>query len=252
MCPGPSDKRDVVARRSAQQSKRSKIGARTEEYVDNLHQACALAKVAWLVRVPTQFRVLGKLPNGEVRGRFVRKASVDYVGWMLNDGARAVTVEVKHQEDGSFSLSRVEPQQRAALDACLAAGGVAVLLVVTPLRTYAVPWADARARTSMDAIALEPHRVQVHDVAYLARFAGKPGTSESLPASPLDPVRLIGSWIDTAAWFAERRVRDPYNSPALGLWMAARDLASRAGVDWIYGESFIEWFQQKQSTRRAD
>jgi hypothetical protein len=244
---------DEVARKiRAQQSKRSKTGARAEDYVDNLHDACRMANVARLVRVPTQFRVLGKAQRGELRGRFVKKATVDYVGWMLDGTARVVTVEVKHQQEGALWLGRVEPQQQSALDSCLQAGGVAVLLVVTPKRTYAVPWAEARARKTMNAEALQPYRVLVHELAYLAHYS-KPTQPASVEAHPeVDPVRLVQSWVQNAGWFAERHVRDPYNSPALGLWMAARDLAARARVEWSHGESFIEWFKQKQSTRRDD
>jgi hypothetical protein len=243
---------DVARTVRDQQSKRSKTGARAEDYVDNLHDACRMANVARLVRVPTQFRVLGKAPRGELRGRFVKKATVDYVGWMLDGTARVVTVEVKHQQEGALWIGRVEPQQQAALDSCLQAGGVAVLLVVTPMRTYAVPWADARAHKTMNAEALEPYRVRVHELAYLAQYS-KPAQPASAQASHnIEPARLVESWVHNAGWFAERHVRDPYNSPALGLWMAARDLAARARAEWSHGESFIEWFQQKQSTRRDD
>jgi penicillin-binding protein-related factor A (putative recombinase) len=252
-----SDERaeQAVAEIRAQQSERSKIGSRTEDYVENLHEACRLSKVAWVARVPTQFRVLGRARGGQMRGRFVKKATVDNVGWMLDGTARAVTVEVKHQEEGAFSLARVEEHQKAALESCNAAGGVSVLLVVTPTRTYAVPWTVAREHKTLNAEALEPHRVRVNEIAYLARFSRptaraqpqpRPAGHDALPS----PYSLVESWVKNARWFAERRVSDPYNTPALGLWMAARDLAERAGIRWPYGESFIEWFREQQSTRR--
>jgi penicillin-binding protein-related factor A (putative recombinase) len=228
------------------QSRRAKAGARAEDYVENLHQACRAAKVAWVERVPTQFKVLGRAPGGELRGRFVKKATVDYIGCMLDGTGRAVMVEVKHQQEGALWLGRVEPQQAAALDCCEGSGGVAVLLVVTPTRTYAVPWAEARQHKTMNSAALEPYRVRVHELAYLARFC-RPQSRR--PA--LDLSSLVDVWVDKARWFVEREPQDPYSTAALGLWMAARELVERAELEWVYGESFPAWLAGQRRRREG-
>lgn len=173
---------------SALQSLRAKHGNETEAFVATLNEACARAGVAWLDKVPTNMRVVGR-SGAMVRAVFAQKAIADFVGVLR--GGRAVAVEVKRVEvtiskrshaplPPSLSLSRVEPHQRDYLDRVDAAGGLALLLVVHgPLAAYAVPWAEARAvlangGATLSGVFLETWRVRTGE-AYLERFVRAPG-----------------------------------------------------------------------------
>ncbi len=156
---------------SSVQSRRAKGGNHAEDLVEDLNAECAAAGVAHLWRVPTPTKVVGV---GEARkGRCLqmvhtKRATVDFLG-VMRDG-RAVAVEVKRLEGRRLNLGRVEPQQRACLDLVADAGGVAVLLVVTPKEAYAVGWRHARAaQSSLGPDELGPWKLAAGR-CYLAEF----------------------------------------------------------------------------------
>jgi hypothetical protein len=163
-------RRDTVGagvRASATQSLRSKAGNRAEDLAELLNAQCAAQGVAWLWRVPTPTRVVGKgKPGAPLPMAFVKRATVDYLG-VMRDG-RGVAVEVKRLEGKRLNLGRIEPHQRACLDLVAAAGGVAVLLVVTDAGAVALDWLAVRGLMSIGPGELE--RVTVRGEAYLAEW----------------------------------------------------------------------------------
>ena len=155
---------------AATQAKRSHAGNATEGVVEAQHEAMARLGVAWLFKVPTPMRVIGKTSAGLVCC-YVARSTVDFLGSMA-DG-RAAFVEAKHLASrtlasGAFaapslSLSRVEPHQALALTRVSDAGGVAVLLLVVDQgrALFAVPWGAALdAGPTLRGAALERHRVK--------------------------------------------------------------------------------------------
>lgn len=162
------------------QRHRAKVGASTEEHVDALNAACARAGLAWVHRVSSHVRITRNLGGARVEGVLVRKSVVDLMGHTA-DG-RAIAADVKHVSTGHLAdgreaawrlpLDRIEEHQRAMLECCHRAGGVAFVLVVHGGHAYPVPWpvvADAIAKgaASLGQDVIEPHRADPRR-AYLA------------------------------------------------------------------------------------
>ncbi len=153
-------------RSSAAQSARASTGNRAEDIVGALHEACAAAGVAWVRKLPTPMRALGK-----GRAVFTAKSGVDYMGHHA-DG-RAVYVEAKKCDDDRFYLSKIPQHQRDELDLATSHGCIAVLVVILGVRrdVYAMPWWHARGLVRIDDEG--SHAFRVRDPAYL-RFGGCP------------------------------------------------------------------------------
>jgi len=156
--PGPP-KGDTVTATSHHQRARKRVGDATEDHVAALNAACRLARVADLHKVPTD--VVVQRAGSRIVGAFYRqRATVDYLGIMLDGSGRGVAVEVKHVELGkrgpSLPLSRLEAHQRDALEVVDRAGGVAVVLVVAAGRLYAVPWSMVAACVAAGERSLSP------------------------------------------------------------------------------------------------
>jgi len=123
--------------------RRKATGDSAEARVDAIHAACRLAGVASLHRIPTEV-VVQRRGARIVGGFHRRRATVDYTGVMLDGTGRHVAVEVKSVAPGktgtTLPLRVLEPHQREALTETDAAGGVAVVLVVSGPKVYAIPW----------------------------------------------------------------------------------------------------------------
>lgn len=166
---------------SQAQALRASLGAAAERFVDALHEACALAGLAWVFRVSSHMKITGAR-RGRIEGVLTGLSVVDAMGWTC-DG-RAVAVEIKHVASETLRgggeaawrlpLDRIEPHQRAMLRRCELAGGLALLLVVHGGRAYAVPWREVEAAIEAGAASLlradlEPHLCDPRR-PYLARW----------------------------------------------------------------------------------
>src|SRR5262245_55018064 len=161
---------------SRNQSRRSKRGSEGETHVKHLHEACLRAGVACMHRIPTEMRVIGVGAGGALLCRPAEKATVDFMGHLLDGSARVVAVEVKRIGTGErISLrSLVRLHQWQELDRVTESGGVAVLLVVGTLQSYAVPWSDAKAQKTWSEPELVRWRIPVDEPAYLRRWVSAP------------------------------------------------------------------------------
>ena len=111
---------------------------------------------AWLRHPPATVTVQRR--EGAIVGaRYTEAAQADYAGFVCGGRhGRAVAAEAKETRAGLLPWGRLPPQQQEHLDACLAAGGVAALIVWwlpdqtlragNPRRTrsevWCVPWAE--------------------------------------------------------------------------------------------------------------
>lgn len=170
------------------QSRRSRVGAQAEQFVERLHKVCEAAQIAEVTKVSSHIKITGALGRGRVVGVLTGKSVVDCMGCMLDGTGRLVAVEVKHVDVGAplksgapaawrFALDQLKPHQRAQLARFHAAGAVALVLVVHGGWAFAVPWpvvaaALERDQASLSAAELEPHRCPL-DRPYLAPWAKK-------------------------------------------------------------------------------
>jgi penicillin-binding protein-related factor A (putative recombinase) len=169
---------------SALGRRRSHNGSVAEDAVEGLNDECLKAGVARSLRKSqANLKIIGGLPGGFLKCRAVKKSGADFIG-ILADG-RGVAIEAKHVEIAvdadrrpkpvSFAMSHVEEHQAKDLDDYLAAGGVAVLLVIHGegllITAYAVPWAEVRKSglRTLSAEFLSPWRVRRGE-PYLRRF----------------------------------------------------------------------------------
>jgi hypothetical protein len=171
-----------IAGRRAQTS--GKVG---EAIAERLHAVCAREGVAQVWAVSSHLRIVGPALHGALVCRPTGPSVVDCLGVMLDGSGRLVAVEIKHvaeEPTGTgrrlaalrLDLARLKEHQRAHLAGVHQAGGVAVLLVpVSDLVAFAVPWPavaealEAGAR-SLDEDTLRRHQVQPWR-PYLARWA---------------------------------------------------------------------------------
>lgn len=170
---------------SQAQHDRALVGGDAEAFVDQLHDACALARVAWVQRVSSHVKITRDLGRGRVEARLTGKSVVDVMGVLA--GGRGVAIEIKHvaterlksggEAAWRLPLSRLEEHQCAMLAAFDRAGGLALVLVVHAGQAFAVPWpvvaeaSDAGA-ASLSAEQLAPHRCPPGR-PYLAQFLSK-------------------------------------------------------------------------------
>jgi hypothetical protein len=164
-------------------------GQGAELLVEANHQLCLERKVARIRKLPTPFKMLGQLTEGDVgvsprRRELAGKhfgfpeteAGADYFGhtWTeLGTQAQPIVAECKSTEDGYVHLARVAPLQREDLDGVLGRG-IAALLVVHEGALYAVPWGAVRARAAVHARDLARCRV-APDECWPARWLGPGG-----------------------------------------------------------------------------
>lgn len=151
-------------RSSADQSARARTGNRAEDIVEELHAVCSASSVAWIRKLPTPMR-----PLGRGRAVFVAKSGVDYMGHHA-DG-RAVYVEAKKCDDARFYLSKIPEHQSAELSIANAHGCIAVLLVILGGDAFAVPWWLARTTKRIDRewlASMDIGATTARDRAYLS------------------------------------------------------------------------------------
>jgi hypothetical protein len=168
--PAPS-----APRASSDQKRRDANGKIGEAVAEVLHDICRRAGVADVMKVPTAMQLCGRDPSDPrfFRATFARRVGVDYRGHLCDGSGRAVYSEIKHvqDDDAGFSLRDVRPEQRAQLDAAVAARAVAVLVIVRGPRrdVFALPWAVARAHRVLHTTELAPWKVRAGH-PYLQHF----------------------------------------------------------------------------------
>ena len=172
----PSARHDPATQRRRESN--GKIG---EAVAEILHDVCRRCGVADVAKVPTAMAIKGPDPRerperGVFLARFARRVGVDYRGLLLDGSGRGVYSEVKFVEDdgGAFYLASMRPDQRAQLETAMAAGAVAVLVVVRGRRreVFALPWRVARAHAALHTRELDPWRVRAGE-PYLAHWIRK-------------------------------------------------------------------------------
>ena len=109
-------------RKSSVQSKRVKAGSAAESLVDRANAQLARLGIAYVRKLPTPMKIIGKTPRGLLAVHDA-KSGVDYIG-NTSQGI-AVYAEAKHVSKWSFPLARLETHQldelrRAQRDGCLA------------------------------------------------------------------------------------------------------------------------------------
>jgi hypothetical protein len=165
-------------RGSATQRRRARNGSAGEDLLELHHVVCRHQRVADVVKIGTEMRIVGSVGPGVFRAVFARPSGCDYRGHLLDGSGRGAYIEAKHVEDPTrrFALRDVREVQRAQLEGALAAGCVAVLAIVLGPRRdlYAVPWSEARTHASLGPDELASWWVKPGD-AYLARWAARPG-----------------------------------------------------------------------------
>lgn len=161
---------------SGRQRARVRIGADTEDMLEHLHKACALAGIAHVHKVATPYKIVGR------HGKHLlavpeRKSGCDYKGWLCAT-RQAVVLEAKRwaaKGNRRFPLSVVQQHQQDELDRAVKDGCLALLVVVWgPLKDlYAVEWkALGRPRpVSLSLNDLAPYFVpRDRQSRYLERF----------------------------------------------------------------------------------
>ncbi len=142
-------------------SKRALAGAKAQHNGDQSEEAM---KAFHLLARASDVAVLHKQfpPARLIGGKLVylQKSTVDFVGMMLDGSGRYIAEEVKSFEGARFSLSKVLHHQRAHLDSTLLSGGLALLVVLDPLRrVHLLPWEEARGLGGVGHDDLEGWRV---------------------------------------------------------------------------------------------
>lgn len=155
-------------RASSAQRKRVKAGSAAEGILEQSHAAMARLGIAYVRKLPTPMRIVGKSPRGLIAVHDA-KSGVDYMGH-YHDG-RAIYVEAKHISAWSFPMSRLEDHQLAELSRAQLDGCISVLVV---------------AIGSRDLVAL-PY-VVVRDYVLRARHGGR----KSIAREELERYRVTG------------------------------------------------------------
>lgn len=146
--------------KSMRRSLQAKSGGASEDFLGEHHRRCAEAGVAYLVKRPTPFRVIGPGPRaGTLLVVPEEPAGVDFTGQLLDGTGRHLVAEAKSARDGRVDLARrVTDSQRQELELGMA-GGISVLLVVRARELFAVPWALVRDRAAVSVRHLAEHMV---------------------------------------------------------------------------------------------
>jgi len=150
----PVSPTDHVLKIAAAKSRAARSGAKGEQILEAYHRLAAACGIS-LQKVPTETR---RVKQGRTWGLiYTRRSTVDFVGFRVGDG-RHVAIECKTcTARPRFTLSEVEPHQRAYLDAVHEAGGIAALAVVWgPERHVSLyPWHVVREATSLGPATLQ-------------------------------------------------------------------------------------------------
>ncbi len=174
---GPRDVLAKIRRRVASRDAEAH-GRAGEAVVAQYCVAAAEHHIARLHQIATPTR--GQ--NG--RRRFSAKATVDFLGVLLDGSGRHVALEVKTTTGGEpLALSRVDDHQRDDLDTVLGAGGLALLApvfgeacgaVLLRPRVYVVEWGKVCARTRVSERQLVDFGCGVDPEHFLERFLARP------------------------------------------------------------------------------
>ena len=160
----------------------AKGGLSAEAILQGMHDDHFATGIAYLHKVPTEYRVLRDLGGGRFNGRYCAKPGTDFRGVMLDGSRRGVWVECKREADpaGRFQLSEVREAQVKMLDNAEKRRDVAVLAVffgplVSP-SLFAIPWwwTMERKERGFRAADVAEFRVRTGEL-YLARWARKDG-----------------------------------------------------------------------------
>lgn len=157
-------------------------GLSAEAILQGMHDDHFATGIAYLHKVPTEYRVLRDLGGGRFNGRYCAKPGTDFRGVMLDGSRRGVWVECKREADplGRFKLCEVRDEQVRMLDAAEKARDVAILAVFFgPLAMptlFAIPWwwTQSRKERGFRAADVAEFRVRTGEL-YLARWARKGG-----------------------------------------------------------------------------
>lgn len=119
---------------------RSRLAGQTfENIVDAACDYYRKTGAAEIEKTPEPFKVERPAGNGKFYGHFEHRAQPDYKGTLK--GGYAVVFEAKHTDSGKMEQRRVTEDQAARLEAHLALGAAAFVLLSFGLRYYyAVPW----------------------------------------------------------------------------------------------------------------
>lgn len=157
-------------------------GLSAEAILQGMHDDHFATGIAYLHKVPTEYRVLRDLGGGRFNGRYCAKPGTDFRGVMLDGSRRGVWVECKREADpaGRFQLSEVREAQVKMLDVAERARDVAILAVffgplVSP-SLFAIPWwwTMERKERGFRAADVAEFRVRTGEL-YLARWQRKDG-----------------------------------------------------------------------------
>lgn len=140
--------------RSAQAAAAVASGNDLEEWLDEQHELARTIGLADLEHTHPPVAVIAQLGGGEFHGKWRAKGGPDYRG--IFKGGTAIAVEAKNAgrhrlplvDEGKPRFTGVRRHQAAALNRCVALGGVALLVVRFRRRadcrdvdtTYALPW----------------------------------------------------------------------------------------------------------------
>lgn len=158
----------------------AKGGLSAEAILQGMHDDHLRAGIAYLHKVPTEYRVVRDLGGGLFNGRYCAKPGTDFRGVLLDGTRRQIWVECKRKAnpEGRFQLCEVRDAQVKMLDDAERVRDVAVLAVffgplVLP-SLFAIPWwwTKARKERGFYAADIEEFRVGRGEL-YLARWARK-------------------------------------------------------------------------------
>lgn len=124
---------------------RANRGANLEALLSWQHSIYAANGTAWAWKVATPVTMLRR--GGEIRGaKPTGLATADFLGIVAPDG-QGLAIEAKEEGAHRFRWARIQPQQRACLNAYADAGGIAaVVLWWTDVdERWVIPWGAATA-----------------------------------------------------------------------------------------------------------
>lgn len=124
---------------------RRSSGESTEALIQAHHEWAALAKLAYVSKRPTPWKIVKSLGGGKMLCVPEKKSGVDYFG-VTRSGA-PLFIEVKRHSGGAFPLSNIEPHQ---MDEMRAVGSISP----TTVRLLVVHWFPTNAACIRRSIPL--------------------------------------------------------------------------------------------------
>ena len=120
--------------------KRSKIfGEAFERRISAACQYYLDLNIAYIEKTPEPFHMTEALPDGKVKGFYVKRGQPDYKG-ILCDGS-AIMFEAKHTDSGQMRQSAITDEQWKNLDIYERFGAQCFVMVSMGLESfYRVPW----------------------------------------------------------------------------------------------------------------